>query len=375
MNSIMFVDDATPADAARLGGLLDPARFAAHRLRPRYQPGYTFAALAGERLLGTAYLAHERRRIGAAVLNVAHVTLQADAALQQRLIAQAVSVAAEAGLPWLQVVRPAPAEPLPGLAVCGLQYRLDLAALTGASARLRPATPDDIADLVALNAALAATVPLAHERTAADWRWLTTTQGETLFVLEDERARIAGYGITCAPDTFREAYAADAAVGRVLLKALAEQGHRIGRLGPSHPLTHGALVHGGQLDAQAAAPSGQIVEWGVIDMAEALRELAAELGRRIGRSRYAGWQGRVALETGGRRVELACAMDSVQVEPHPRAMPDVAVQRIALEALPQVLLGYRTVADLRASRMLQCAESDFGLIDSLLPLLYTPAGC
>jgi hypothetical protein len=369
LKAMHIVSDMTPAGTAALNPLLDRKTFAAQRAHPRYQPGYTLAALAGGQLLGAAHITHERRRIGAAVLDVATVRIPGELTLHPALLEPVVAAAAAAELAWLQIDLPVTADPLPGLAICRLKSRLQLAFHVGRAPVLRPAAHADVADLTALGAALAAAAPLSYERTAADWRWLVTTLGDAIQVLEDERGRLAGYAV-CGPDPgFSEAYAADAGVGRALLDALSAQGRNEGRLDPGHPLTHTALVHGGRSELSVPGQGHIAPHWGVIDLTAALTDLAPELGVRVRRSRYAGWQGRVQVEVGGRRVGLRLTGEAVEVEQQPVRAPDVAVQRIALSAVPQLLLGYRTVADLRASGALQCAESDFGLLDGLFPVI------
>jgi hypothetical protein len=364
METVVTVSDATPEGAALLDTLLNPVELAAQRARPRYQPGYTLAALADGRVVGLARLAHERRRMGAAVLDVAAVTLPADATVREALLEPVVVAAATAGLAWLQVAD-APADERSGLAVCGLQGRLMLPKLPLTGAVLRPAMPDDAVDLTALGAALALQTPLSPERTTADWRWMIAMLPAALQVLEDERGRVVGYTVHTLDGAVAEAYTADAGVGRGLLAALGAQGVTVALLGPGHPLVRTALVHGGRLELsgpEAAAP-----QWGVIDLAAALRELAPEFGARLGRSRYQGWAGRIDLELDAVTVALDITATAVRIQANPGGIPDIGVKRIALAALPQVLLGYRSPADLRASGALQCAESDLGLLDILFP--------
>lgn len=370
MHTMQIVNDATPIGAAVVRELLGPDSWDRQRSRPRRQPGYMLAVLEGDQPHGHACLAHERRRIGAAVLDVAVVELVAlHATARAVLLAAAVEAAAEAGLAWL-AMEVAPADAAPGMAACTLDTVLHIPAVPApANLVLRPATLDDSGDLTALHAALAARMPLSPERTLADWRWLSAIGGGALQVLEDGRGRVAGYGLRAAAGYVAEAYAADAGVGRGLLAALAAQGSVELRLGAAHPLALTALAHGGRLRVQAAAADAVTFCWGVVDLVAALADLAPELGRRIAGSRYRGWRGQINLETAGRTVALICTGDAVIVQPDPPAPPAIAVKRIALEALPQALLGYRALADLRADGALQCAEADLGLLDPLFPVL------
>jgi hypothetical protein len=370
VQTMRIVSDATPGGAAVVRELLGPTEWDRQRSRPRWQPGYLLAVLEGDRPHGHACLAHERRRIGAAVLDVAVVELVAlHAPARAALLGAAVEAAAAAGLAWLALAV-APADAPPGLAVCTLDTGLHMpAAPAPANLVLRPATPDDSEDLTALHAALAATRPLSPERTLADWRWLIAVGGGALQVLEDGRGRVAGYALRDAAGYVAEAHAADAGVGRGLLAALAVQGSVELRLGAAHPLALTALAHGGRLRVQAAAADVVMFCWGVVDSAAALTDLAPELGRRIAESRYRGWRGQINLETAGRTVALIYTGDAVVVQPDPPAPPAIAVKRIALEALPQAWLGYRALADLRADGALQCAEADLGLLDLIFPVL------
>jgi hypothetical protein len=53
---------------------------------------------------------------------------------------------------------------------------------------------------------------------------------------------------------------------------------------------------------------------------------------------------------------------------HAREHPDVLVGVGALGALAQLLLGYRSAADLRATGGIACEPTAFGLLDALFPV-------
>jgi hypothetical protein len=48
---------------------------------------------------------------------------------------------------------------------------------------------------------------------------------------------------------------------------------------------------------------------------------------------------------------------------------DVWLRRVSLGGLAQLLLGYRSCADLRATRDLACDDTALGLLDVLFPIM------
>jgi len=104
-----------------------------------------------------------------------------------------------------------------------------------------------------------------------------------------------------------------------------------------------------------------------VDLAGALAALAPELTRRLAASRYAGWNGAIRIELDASRVTIVCGGGRVSVtgSEHPA---DVRLRRVTLPGLAQLLLGYRSAGDLRATGDLDCDDQTLGLVDSIFPV-------
>ncbi len=357
-------DGAEPALAARLGA----AALARQLRRPRAQPAFTLLAeQPGGTLVGHALLAHERRRIGAATLEVGLLEVEASVDSVALLVGAAVAAAADAGLPLL-ALRGAPASYAAlGLAPCALSSELRLPAPGMSAPQLRMASAADAADLAALADAGAAALPLAPARVAPDWRWLLEAP-EAWLLLEDARGRAVAYASLDAQGRVAEAAAADAGGARQLVYALAAHGVQLLALQPGHAVARAALLLGGTMRLWAPRPAEPTWLWGVVDLALALAGLRDELARRLGGSRYAGWSGTLRLEGEAGLVRLRCAGGAVTVAAG-AGPADLLVGGLGLAAAAQLLLGYRAAADLRATGELRCADVDFGLIDALFPVV------
>lgn len=347
--------------AAALGARIGPLTLERQRARPR---GGARAALAedGGAYHGHALLAHERRRLGDASLDVASVELvAATAAAREPLLAGAVELAAEASLPFL-VLRASPAAFAPfGLAPCSLRSRVALPPSSG-DAALRLAGPQDLDDLAALADTVDAVTPLGPARAAPDWRW-TLAAPEGWLVYEDGRGRVAGYGAV-AGDVVYEAAAADAGAARALIAGLAAAGAVALHLPLDHGVARAALLAGGVAEVRPAQGGEEHELWGVVDLAAALGAVAPAMLRRLGRSRYAGWEGAVRLRgpAGSATARAGGGVVVVEAGPGPA---DVTVSELGLAAAAQLLLGYRAAGDLRATGELRCADVDLGLLDIL----------
>jgi hypothetical protein len=366
-----IADAGSPAGWGRLERRLGAAALAKHLARPRSQQG--FAIVAGpEGAAGHLLLAHERRRLGAASLNIGQVMAlelddPGDDALRAGLLAAAADAASAAGLMWLRLYGQAAHYRRFGMAAASLQHTLLLPSPPGgAVGGLRPATPADSDDLAALRAsdgAAGATDPL---RAAAEWRALIAEAN--LLVYDDRLGRAVGY-VLVADGLVIEAAAADAGVARELLAAL---GARSSNLQLDLPLgqrvARAAILLGAAARVWAPPDDAPTWLWGVVDLAGALGELRPELIRRLAGSRYAGWAGALSLEGATSAASLRAGGGELWVEAA-AGPPDVRLHRMSLGGMAQLLLGYRAAADLRATGELSCADSDLGLIDSLFPAL------
>jgi hypothetical protein len=362
--TIVRTPEHQPRDEHALAEWFAPAALERHRARPRGRPAFTLLAEAAGSAVGACLLAHERRALGAAALDVAALELRsARAELLEPLLAAAASAAADAGLPFL-TLRGAPAAYAAfGLAPCALRSAVALPPLPPAP--LRHVSAADAEDLAALAAALPG-LPLAPLRAPPDWRWLLAAPQGWL-ALDDGRGRLVAYG-RLVGGTVVEAAAADAGAARTLLGGLAGHGARTLALPPAHPVARAALLLGGAGRLDTPPADGDAELWGVVDLPAALEALAPELARRLAGSRYAGWSGAVRLQGDAGAATIRCAAGAVEASGAPGPV-DVIVGGLGLAGAAQLILGYRQAADLRATGELRCADVDLGLVDVLFPPL------
>jgi predicted N-acetyltransferase YhbS len=378
---------ATPGDLARLRTIA-AAQGAAraverHLAGPRYHPALTRIAERDGAIAGYALIGHRRLRLGAALLEagaIERIDMPGDPAGVAALLGDCLGALIENGLP-LALIQGDPSTYTPfGFA----PYRFS--ALTqlepGRVPRhgsLRPVTIDDLEDLAALYEATYQHLPLTELRTAPDWRaWLAA--GPTALALEDSRARVAAYAIIGADAEpgalpIAEAAAADAGAARVLCAALAAHAQTQGAnslalaLSPAHLVAQAALHLGGAASIRATPEDAKEAALaGIVDLPAMLEALAPEFERRLAGSRYAGWGGNLRIEIETERITLAFAEGYATVIDGSRPA-DLRLRQVALPALAQLLLGYRTAADLRATGGLACDDTALGLIDALFPVL------
>lgn len=346
--------------AARIGH----TKFERHLVRPRRQPGFTLLAEHEAQLVGYALLAHTRRLLGAATIDLAELALEADtAAVHEALLGAAVAAAAAAELPWLRVISPPQQLAAFGLVPCALQCSVEPPREARPATSVRLPRPDDLEDLDALAASMA-TWRLALRRTLPDWRWELETPAGWL-VAEDARGRVVGYAFADR-NTVVEAAAVDAGAARSLVIALDAAGLNRLALPLQHPVARAALMLGGRAHTRQPPANAPAELYGLVTLAAALAAIVPELERRLGQSRYAGWTGLVRLEGDAGSVNLCSEQGRLSVAPGSGPV-DVAVRELELGAATQLLLGYRSCADLRATGELRCADVDLGLLDSLFP--------
>lgn len=385
----------TPADLALLEAFdsaAQPDRAARalelHRRRPRYRDGFIQMALIDGSVVGYALLAHERRRLGAVALDVgvvehAQATHERSHEVLQALVGVTLAVCLEEDLPVALLHGPPSLYASYGFAPYRLRTRVALrceaSAHAAASLRLEPYTmgEEGFDELAPLYESSYGNVRLSEVRTPPDWRSREAVERMAL-VVRDSQGRALAYAELRSGESsllaLAEAAAADDGAAWALLLLLRERhpGCEAIVLPPdlplAQPLVRAALQLGGQATVTAPSdPAEAQPLGGVVDLTGLLGALRLELERRLGRSRYAGWSGRLAIEIETERTTLAfhdgrvVAIDGSQPA-------DVRLRRVALPALAQLCLGYRAASDLRATGGLDCDDSGLGLIDTLFPV-------
>jgi hypothetical protein len=355
-----------------------------HLGRPRYRPALTRLAEQAGELVGYILLAHRRLRLSLATIEtgtieaIAGDATPAQIGYRDVLMGDCLRVLVEEGLPLITARAPADDLAALGFAPYRFDGAVELDAATAAPApSLRPASEDDLEDLAALYQVSYASLPLAEVRAAPDWRaWLG--EAEAALALEDARGRVIGYAAAvlagyAARLEIAEAAAADAGAARVLCAGLLAWARQRGfdgvrfALAPWHPVARAGLYAGGQPRLAASPPAGAELA-GVVDLPALLEALAPEFERRLALSRYAGWSGNLRIEIETERITLALDAGRPSVIDGSRPA-DVRLRRVALPALAQLCLGYRPVADLRATGELDYDDSALSLLDALFPTL------
>ncbi|MFN8503194.1 sterol carrier protein domain-containing protein [Kouleothrix sp.] len=371
MPELMFRSAAMPGDAQRLRALagalgMQPA-LDRHLRAPRYRPGLTRLAERAGALVGAALLSHRRLQLGAASLDAGALVWLPPPGGAEALAAQlgdCLGVLVDEGLPLVLLEGDAAALAPFGCALFRLESWVDLPDLPGPRPALRPASAADVDDLAALYDASYAGVALHEARAAPDWRaWLAD---HTALVLEDGRGRVVAYAAPAvSAPSIAEAAAADAGAARLLLRGLLAVAGAPLRLllPPAHPLAQAALQLGGTASQRAYSTAPAALA-GVVDLPGLLAALAPELERRLAASRYSGWGGSLRIELEAERVTLAFEHGRATVFDGTRPA-DVRLRQVALPALAQLCLGYRSAADLRATGELACDDAALGLIDAL----------
>ncbi len=355
-----------------------------HLARPRARPEFTRLAERGGEIVGYALVAHRRLRLGAATLESGVIEriyagpAQRDADVLSALVVDCVGALYEQAIPLATLRGPAGLYARFGFAPYLLRSRVYLDTTGSAEAAalppggLRALEAGDLEELSALYEASYGAVPLAEARAAPDWR-LLAERGETL-ACRDRSGRTVGYArIEPGADgalLVVEAAAADAGAARLLLAGVLARGAAVLLAPPGHVVAQAGLQLGGELRLAAAprAPDEPVALAGVVSLPLALEALAPELERRLAGSRYAGWSGSLRLELDSGRATLMFSGGRLSGGDGTRPA-DVRLRRLTLDALAQLLLGYRAAADLRADGGLDCDDTELGLVDALFPVL------
>lgn len=131
-----------------------------------------------------------------------------------------------------------------------------------------------------------------------------------------------------------------------------------------HPFAQAALAQYGVVTFKAASATGVLA--GVIDLPLMLNALVPAFERRLRASAYANWQGGVRVEISDERAMLMINAGRVTVIDGTREA-DVRIKHVDVAALAQLAFGYRSVAILRRSGLLQCDDTELPLCDVLFP--------
>ncbi len=345
-----------------------------HLQRPRYLPDFTRIVEQDGQIVGYVLIAHTRLRLGGTVVEAGTLqrVMMQDAGQAERLhsvLGDCMRVLLENGIPLALVHASLPAYAEFGFAQYRYTYLVKGWQAPERAPVLRAIHEYDLEDVSALYDVTYRYTPLSAVRSAPDWRtWLS--EHPSAVVMEDGRGRCVAYAVHNQQDTSSviEAAAADAGVARTLLAALAAREPSLQlSLGPQHPISLAAL----QLGATAritTSTSGDGDLAGVVDLPGILEALRPAFDTRLARSRYADWSGNIRIEIDTERVTLACVNGRTEVIDGSRPA-DVRLRRVTLPALVQTCLGYRGVADLRATGELDCDDSTLGLLDTLFPVV------
>lgn len=341
-----------------------------HLLNPRHLPGMIQVIEQHNRLIACALVRPIRIQIGAALLECAVLTVapaDLEATMLEPLLVACFPALGDSDTTLL-ITQGASRSLAPlGFAAYRHQTRTVLPQLSPAGGiALRPATSADAADIAALYDATYRSLPYAERRSPADWQ--SWRLGGLVYVHADRLGRVLGY-VQLLGKWVTEAGAADAGVARLLLAALTNELRLQGLAIPvAHPLTQVALQVGAHLSMQTAAPQQAAALAGILDLAGMLTQLLPELEQRLASSRYRGWSGTIgiALEHGPAALQFTRGAATVVHEP---TASDVWLRQVSLAGLVQLLLGYRSAADLRATYELACEDTALGLLDALFPLI------
>jgi hypothetical protein len=370
-------------------------RLERHLRQPRYRAALTCVVRQNQTIVGYALINHRRLRLGVVSVDagvLAEIWLDPrwrEQSAEAALLGECMGILYEQGLPLALVAGSAARFGMYGFTPFLFDTKVVLAAQNTAEHTLhqsaKPSAADttaplavpalsavgeaDLEDLAPLYEAGTAHLPLAEVRTRADWHQFDLSNA---VVLRDAAGRLLAYA-HAAPgqDDLCEGGAVDASAARALLQALALRGSTLTLALPfEHPLTQAALQRGAVLTLRSATSDVQVSQLlaGVVDLSALLAVLAPEFERRLKRSRYAGWSGAVRLELATGRATLLAENGRVAVVDGTRPA-DVRLRHVTLPAVAQLLLGYRSAADLRATAELDCDDIALGLLDGLFPVL------
>ncbi|MEM8534547.1 MAG: hypothetical protein AAGF95_27130 [Chloroflexota bacterium] len=362
-----------------------------HMEQPRYQLGFTCVLEQDGVLVGYALLRHVRWHFGVVSLDVGMIEVlyinpvHYSQHLLEALLYGLFRVCYDNAIPLVTIQGNSALLESLGFA----PYRLSALAWIDVTQQTEPKSVhqlqvysiDRLDECAALYESNYRTSALTEIRVAADWRMWGEAESH-IHVLEDTQGRTLAYAVQQIQSSsgelqIVEAAAADVGVATSLIDHLQQYAHthtatRIACALPlAHPVTQAVLHRGGtthihtQLQPNGATTT--LVDLaGVIDLSMALRALQTELEHRLSMSHYATWNGSIQVVLARQQITLAVANGQITIAEE-IAPAQIWVHLRSLAATAQLLLGYRTSADLRANGMLQCTDTALGLLDILFP--------
>ncbi len=342
--------------------LIDPALLAHRQRHPRYQPALHLFATTdrGDQAIGL--VTHTRWQRQLAQFEVGEVELFGSTHFDvtETLLAAAAETAVAAGIAWLRCALPLSIAGQWGMIPATLHSRITW---HGGDGTLIPATLTDVADLVALDQHAPTPRCVTPLRYEPDWRWQIVDQPP--LVVHDQLGRVVGY-VLLRDEHVIEGRAVDAGAARDLLGRLPHSTHELW-LTPDHPLAQAALELGATLRLHLPPADSILPVWIVIDPLAALRAHQAALRVRIAASRYADWYGSVALSGKWGATRIECRAGTVHISVG-TGIADIDVWQLSNSGLSALLLGRRSVSDLRATNELRCADHGLEVVETLFPV-------
>ena len=364
-----------------------------HLGQPRYQPGFTCVLEQDGVVVGYVLLRHMRWHFGATTFDVGMIeamylsSLHQSQQMAEMLLYELFRVCYDNAIPLVAIQGDLTTYERLGFA----PYRFSTLTQIDVSQHIEPKSVhrlktysvDRQDECAALYEANYHAFALTESRVAADWRmWGEATSH--IHVLEDLQGRTLAYAVqheqvSSAELQIVEAAASDVGIATSLIAHLQQYANThaatriVFALPPAHPVTQAALHYGGTTHINTQIQSNSVDTAiadlaGVIDLPMALKTLQPELERRLAGSHYATWNGSIQTVLARQQITLAIANGRIIVEEE-IAPAQIWVHLRSLAAAAQLLLGYRTSADLRANGMLQCTDTALGLLDILFPAI------
>jgi hypothetical protein len=341
---------------------------ASHLANPRLLPGMLQIAETDGAIQGCVLVRPSRIQIDGAILECGIMTVapaNLDPDLLEPLLAGCLAALVDTGATLVFVEGLAHSLAQFGLATYRYHTELSLPTiLPTLRPYLRPVTAADHDDIAALYDATYRLLPYSELRSPADWR--SWPMIGTAFACEDGRGWVIGY-LLLSDQRVIEAGAADAGAARMLIAALAGAASWL-HLPMAHPITQAALHMGGELHIRASQPQEHAPLAGVLDLAGIFAQLLPVCERRLAGSRYDRWSGTLGIAMHHEQIVLVFTNGQAMLLSGTNAS-DVWLRRVSLGGLAQLLLGYRSCADLRATRDLACDDTALGLLDVLFPIM------
>jgi hypothetical protein len=366
-----------------------------HLSHPRYRAGLTRFIAADDGIVCAALLQHDRRRIDGAVIDAGTIISiltqpkYRGQGLFGNLSRNCLGYFRDESIPLAQasgpvvLLAPAGFAPICYHAIVTLPARL--AAELPANGRVRGMTEADLPDVAALYADNYAALAASADLAPGEWRWrLPDLAAAVIWV--DESGAVAAYAVRDKPagaarQRIAEAAAADTRSALALLQALGAETLQAAPDIPDaepalqlalplrHPAARAALLAGGTARVCAPLETGDFAgnedQAIVVDLPGALRALAPAFMCRLQSSHYAGWQGRIGIDTEDQAANLEISPGGVRVAPRDAFVSDALYMPTPL--LAPLCLGTYGARDLTAWPDVSGSGALLGLLDVLFP--------